>query len=272
MQFKRSRGLTAAFTFALFLALPAVAQAATVANPLCPTEIALFNPDSGSDIVVPAGFTVSVFKSGLNSPTAIAFRGNSQNFEVYVLESGHGLPSVCNDQSKFGAGDFDPTNPFTPDILVFNKNGKLIRGPLAKPTATGGFQPEGPAIDIAFVNGFSGGRLFATDSNQSTHTAGAGNNSSRIVTVDPMTGAVTPQITGLPTGDHPTEQLAFKGGWLYWSQGSTTNSGVVGLDNNQGKNQPEIPCQDITLSDNVFISSLSPPVATSGYSPFGVQA
>src|SRR6516162_6070296 len=72
MQFKRSRGLTAAFTFALFLALPAVAQAATVANPLCPTEIALFNPDSGSDIVVPAGFTVSVFKSGLNSPTVIA--------------------------------------------------------------------------------------------------------------------------------------------------------------------------------------------------------
>src|ERR1700757_4320493 len=107
MQFKRSRGLTAVFTFALFLALPAVAQAATVANPLCPTETALFNPDSGSDIVVPAGFKVSVFKSGLNFPPAIAFRGNSENFEVYVLESGHGLPSVCNDQSKFGAGDLD---------------------------------------------------------------------------------------------------------------------------------------------------------------------
>jgi len=76
----------------------------------------------------------------------------------------------------------------------------------------------------------------------------------------------------LPTGDHPTEQLAFKGGWIYWSQGSTTNSGVVGLDNNQGKNQPEVPCQDITLSQNVFPSSLSPLVATSGYQPFGVQA
>ena len=38
------------------------------------------------------------------------------------------------------------------------------------------------------------------------------------------------------------------------------------------QNQSDIPCQDITLSKNVFISSLGPPeVATSGYSPFGVQ-
>jgi hypothetical protein len=47
--------------------------------------------------------------------------------------------------------------------------------------------------------------------------------------------AVTAACTFAPllalTGDHPTEQLAFKGdGWIYWSQGSTTNSGVVGLD------------------------------------------
>ena len=87
-----------------------------------------------------------------------------------------------------------------------------------------------------------------------------------------MTGQVTPFITNLPTGDHPTEQLAFKGGWIYWSQGSTTNSGVVGLDNGGGQNQSDIPCQDITLSQNVFISNLGPPeVATSGYSPFSVQ-
>jgi hypothetical protein len=169
-------------------------------------------------------------------------------------------------------GEFDINNPFTPDILVFNQNGTKIRGPLGKPTSSGsGFQPSGPAIDIAFVNGLSGGPLFATDSNQSTHTHNGQNNSSRISTVNPMTGVVTPFITDLPTGDHPTEQLAFKGGWIYWSQGSTTNSGVVGLDNGSGQNQSDIPCQDITLSDNVFPSSISPFVATSGYSPFGVQ-
>jgi hypothetical protein len=145
----------------------------------------------------------------------------------------------------------------------------LIRGPLGKPTSSGGgFQPSGPAVDIAFVNGLSGGPLFATDSNQATH-AGGNNNSSRIVTVNPMTGAVTPFITNLPTGDHPTEQLAFKGGWVYWSQGSTTNSGVVGRDNGGGTNQSDIPCQDITLSQNLFDSGGG--VMTSGYSPFGVQ-
>jgi hypothetical protein len=72
----------------------------------------------------------------------------------------------------------------------------------------------------------------------------------------------------LPTGDHPTEQLAFKGNWVYWSQGSTTNSGVVGGDNGGGAKQSDIPCQTITLSQNVFDSGGG--VFTSGYSPFGV--
>ena len=68
---------------------PVAAQAATVGNPLCPGEDVQFNPGNGQDIVVPPGFTVSVFKSGLNFPTGIAFRRAGPGFEVYVLESGH---------------------------------------------------------------------------------------------------------------------------------------------------------------------------------------
>src|SRR3984893_35398 len=243
---------------------------ADVTNPLCPTEIVHFNPSNGQDIVVPTGFTVSVFKSGLNGPTGIAFLGNAKSFQVFVLESGHGLPSQCNEQgSPLVGGTFAKDNPFTPDILVFDQHGILLRGPLGKPTlAGGGFQPAGPASDIAFENGRKGGRLFATDSNQSIHGNGQ-NNSSRIVIVDPDTGKVTPFITGLPTGDHPAEMFAFKDGWIYWSQGSTTNSGVVGRDNNNGNNQQDIPCQQITLSKNVFDSGGG--VKTSGYSKFGVS-
>jgi hypothetical protein len=255
----------------MLLSAPTTVLAHTVANPICPDNTAQFDPGNGQDIVVPPGYSVSVFKSGLNFPTGIAFRAdNNGGFEVYVLESGHGLPSVCNEQGSFGSGQFDPTNPFTPDILVFDEDGKLIRGPLAKPTSSDGLQAAGPAVDIAFENGLRGGRLFATDSNQATHAAGQ-NNSSRIVVVDPNSGQVTPFITNLPTGDHPTEQLAFKEGWIYWSQGSTTNSGVVGRDNGGGTNQQDIPCQDIQLSDNVFDSGGSPDVMTSGYSAFGVQ-
>jgi len=269
------RSLAAWVTVAPLLALPTVSEAQTVSNPStapdCMSNTAFYNPTLPPSINLPPGFTASVFAKNLNMPTGIAFLGNATNFQVFVLESGHGLPSVCNDEMAWPGGPFDINNPFTPDILVFNRNGTLVRGPLGKPTSGGGgFQPSGPAIDVAFVNGLSGGRLFATDSNQSTHQHNGQNNSSRIITVNPMTGAVTPFITNLPTGDHPTEQLAFRGdGWIYWSQGSTTNSGVVGLDNGGGQNQSDIPCQDITLSQNVFSSGNG--LLTSGYSPFNTQ-
>jgi len=269
MLHKLGRGLLGIVLAQAGLMTLPVAKAAVVANPLCTDNTAFFNPTAPIDIKVPDGFKVSMFASGLNFPTGIAFLGNGKKFQVFVLESGHGLPSSCNDQSAFGTGDFDPSNPFTPDILVFDQSGKLIRGPLAKPTASGGLQSEGPSVDLAFENGFEGGRLFVTDSNQATHAHNGQNNSSRIVTVDPMTGKVTPFITQLPTGDHPSEQLAFQDGWIYWSQGSTTNSGVVGLDNGGGENQPDIPCEDIKLSDNVFDSGNGK--LTSGYSPFGTS-
>src|SRR5438094_1526797 len=258
-------------SFALVLTVPTLATAQTKGNPLCPGEDVFFDPGHGQDIVVPQGFEVSVFAKGLNSPTAVAFRGDAGRFEVFVLESGHGLPSRCNDEtSSVVGGQFSVTNPFTPDILVFDESGRLIRGPLAKPTASGGgLQAHGPAIDIAFEKGFEGGRLFATDSNQAIRAVGAQNNSSGIVTVNPETGKVSPFIAGLPTGDHPAEQITFKDGWIYWSQGSTTNSGVVGRDNGGGANQHDIPCQDITLSGHLFDSGGG--VTTSGYSDFGTH-
>jgi hypothetical protein len=164
-------GLTAGLTALPLVVLPSVAQAATVANPLCPAETAIYAPGHAQDIVVPPGFRVSVFARGLNAPTGIAFLGSKSNFRVFVLESGHGIPSRCNEQGSFGTGTFDPTNPFTPDVLVFDRLGNKIAGPLFKPTGSGatqtdGLQAAGPSIDIAFENGFAGGRLFATDSNQ----------------------------------------------------------------------------------------------------------
>jgi hypothetical protein len=78
---------------------------------------------------------------------------------------------------------------------------------------------------------------------------------------------VNPFIVGLPTGDHPTEQVVVRDGWIYWSQGSATNAGVTGLDNGAGGNQHEIACQPITLSQNTFNSGSA---NTSGYSNFGV--
>ena len=267
----KSRVAWIPFVFALVMLVAMSSPAFAASNPICPANTAFYSPGNGKDIVVPPGFKVSVFAKDLNFPVGIAFAGNKNNFQVYVLESGHGLPSRCNDETNaLVGGENSPTNPFTPDILVFNQNGVKIAGPLAKPTAPGvGLAPHGPSVGIAFEKGFQGGRLFVTDSNQAIRTPGAQNNSSRIVMVDPSSGVVTPFIVGLPTGDHPAEQMEFKAGWIYWSQGSTTNSGVVGRDNGGGANQQDIPCQDITLSNNVFDSGGG--VKTSGYSPFGTQ-
>jgi glucose/arabinose dehydrogenase len=298
---------------ALLLALPAAgrvgAQAtSTAGNPACPGEEVYYNPSNGEDIVVPEGYRVEVFARDLNFPSGIAFLGGPDGFLVLALESGTGLPGRCNNNEApvFG-GKFNPDNPLTPGIVVFDGAGHRLFGQLGKPTADGrGFQPDGPAIDIAFerptpelagaarglaasrslaearglatrlpgaAEGGDGGflnrvRLFASDSNQGVRGApGAANNTSRIVTVG-LQGGVRPFITGLPTGDHPTEQLAFRDGWIYWSQGSATNSGVTGHDNGAGGNQHDIPCQDLVLSQNTWESGDGH--VTSGYSNHGV--
>jgi hypothetical protein len=257
-----TQALKCAFLLASSLVLPSVAAAAAVGNPLCPGEEVLFNPGNGEDIVVPDGFRVSVFASGLNFPTGIAFRGNAQRFEVYVMESGRFPLSRCNDDVAWQTKGLPGRNPFTPDVLVFDNKAKLLRV-LGKPTdvttPTGGtnvFQPHVPAIDIGFERGLQGGRMFATD---------GGFGIGRIVAVDPSAGAVIPLVTDLP--GLPTSQLAFQDGWIYWGVAASTNAGVVGKFDGGPFGQPDIPCQDITLSKNVFDSGGG--IFTSGYSPFG---
>jgi glucose/arabinose dehydrogenase len=274
---------TAAVAFAFAMASSA-ASADTRSNPNCPVEKVFYDPGHGEDIVVPDGFKVSVFAKDLNFPTGIAFRGDKNHFQVFVIESGKGLPSGSNEATDCNSNDkatvggsTSPTNPFTPDLLVFDEKGNKVAGPLGKRNAAGtpSFQKDGPAIGLAFEHGFAGGTLFGTDSNQGVRGAasGGGNNTSRVVTIDLArdlsSATVNPFISGLPTGDHPTELIVVKDGFLYWSQGSATNSGVTGHDNGGGGNQHDIACQDITLSDNVFDSGDGH--FTSGYSNHNVQ-
>src|SRR5690242_9390420 len=48
------------------LASTHLALSAQVANPICPDNIARFDPGQGQDIVVPPGYTVSAFATGIN--------------------------------------------------------------------------------------------------------------------------------------------------------------------------------------------------------------
>lgn len=274
MRFRMRRAAGVVTLMAVVLAmLPTQirAQASNVVgSPICEGEGVTYDPGSGQDVVVPTGYQVSVFARNLNFPTGIAFQGDKNNFQVYVIESGTGLPGRCNNNEAIpGMGKFDKGNPFTPDLLVFDNTGKQVAGPLGKPTSTGGgFQPDGPAIGLAFEKGFQGGRLFASDSNQGIRGApGVGNNTSRILQIDPNNGTVTVLIPNLPVGDHPTEQIITRDNFIYWSQGSATNSGVTGHDNGAGGNQHDVPCQDVTLSGNVWDSGDGH--MTAGYSNHG---
>src|SRR5712691_3043143 len=235
---------------------------ATAGNAACPGEDVKYDPGQGQDIVVPQGYKVEVFARDLNFPTGLAFMrsGDSDDFRVLIVESGTGLPGRCNNNSDPAwGGRLSKTNPFTPDVLVLDQDGKVVRGPLFKPTSTNpaqntGYQLDGPAIGLAFEHDTSG-TLFAVDSNQGVRGApGQGNNTSRIMKADLGSGKLAPFIVGLPTGDHPTEMLQSRDGFLYWSQGSATNAGVTGHDNGGGGNQHDIACQSIKLSDNLFDS------------------
>ena len=261
---------------AALVAALASATAATAdrSNPNCPVETVFYDPGNGEDIAVPAGFKVSVFAKDLNFPTGIAFVGTKNDFQVLVVESGKGLPAGnnCNANQFDLNKPFTATDAFTPDLMVFDNQGRCLRGrsdfdagcrnqpAIGKPTSTtsASFQIDGPAIGLAFERGASGGRLFGTDSNQGARGAaagrGGGNNTSRVVQIDPGGNRVNTLIGGLPTGDHPTELLVVHDGFLYWSQGSATNAGVTGHDNGNGGNQHDIACQDIQLSNNVFDS------------------
>lgn len=258
----------------VFLLCVALSSGATLAsaqmatNAACPEEAVFFNAGNGEDIIVPPGYRVDVFASGLDFPTNIAFRGNARRFEAFVTEAGTGLPGRCNGADSFLAetGRDGLQNPFLPDVVVLNQNGAVVRR-LGRPPSVAVREQDrflhAPTIGITFDRDFDGRRLFATDSRQGVRGAQGPKNSSRVLELNPNSSSapVTPLIVNLPTGDHPTEQITVRGNRLFWSQGSVTNSGVVGHDNTgpagvggpadvAGQFQREIPCQDVVLSGN----------------------
>ena len=81
-------------------------------------------------------------------------------------------------------------------------------------------------------------------------------------------------------GDHHTNAVVIDQGWLYFGQGTATNSAVVGEDNARFgwiARHPEfhdVPCRDVTLTGENFKSDDitgggRKDVMTGAYSPFG---
>jgi glucose/arabinose dehydrogenase/uncharacterized cupredoxin-like copper-binding protein len=190
--------------------------------------------------------------------------GLPEGFDLELVAGGLNFPdaiAVADDGTIFAALSGFGGTPG--QVVIVNPDGTVV--PFVD-AATAGLQ--GPITDIAF--GPDGSFWVA-------HAGG-------IATVDLTSGAVTPLITGLPSlGDHQNNQLAFgDDGWVYFGQGTATNSMVVGPDNALFGWLPlypefhDTPCQDVTIagtpfeSPNVLTPDPNDVALTSPYQAFGV--
>ena len=194
-----------------------------------------------ADVALPEGYRIEAVARGLTFLTGVAFDDGGR---VYVVEAGYSYGEVVT----------------TPRLLRVGEGGK------SEVVATGSNPPWN---GVTFFEGafyVAGGTL-------------EGGHVSRIT----LDGTLTPLVQGLPSfGDHHTNgPVIGPDGWLYFGQGTATNSGVVGPDSADFgwlHRQPDfhdVPCEDVTLRGRNFISgnplteNPKDRATTGAYVPFG---
>lgn len=198
---------------------------------------------NAADVAVPPGYRVEAVAQGLTYPTGVAFDAQGR---PYVLEAGYAYGEVWT----------------APRLLRLEAGGTL------KEVYVGG--KNGPWTGLTFHDGAfyisEGGQL----------------EGGRILRVTPE-GQMSVLVDKLPSfGDHHTNGPAVgTDGYLYFGQGTATNSGVVGPDNadygwlTRNPKFHDVPCEDITLtgenytSDNPLTEAKGDKVTTGAYSAFG---
>jgi glucose/arabinose dehydrogenase len=199
-----------------------------------------------ADIALPQGYRIETVATGLTFPTGVTFDDQDR---VYIIESGYSYGEVWT----------------TPRLLRIDPNGRAVQI-IAGTT-------NGPWTGATFHNGhfyiseggeMAGGRILRVNTN----------------------GAVTVLASNLPSmGDHHTDgPVIGPDGWLYFGQGTASNSGIVGEDNAQfgwlhrHTNFHDISPRDIQLSGENFTTQnpLSPDskekVLTGAFLPFGTPS
>ncbi len=173
-----------------------------------------------SDVALLDGYRIEPVATGLTFPTGVAFDDQGR---VYVTESGYSYGEVVT----------------TPRLLRVTPDG-------GSEVVASGTNP--PWNGVTFFDG-------------AFYVAGGTLEAGQILRITPD-GRATPLVQGLPSlGDHHVNgPVVGPDGFLYFGQGTATNSGVVGLDNfafGWLKRYPEfhdVPCQDITLLGTNYIT------------------
>jgi glucose/arabinose dehydrogenase len=194
------------------------------------------------DIAVPAEYAVEVVAEGLTFPTGVTFDDTGR---PYVVEAGYSYGEAWD----------------TPRLLRVDPKGGI--------TVVADGENNGPWTGVSF----HGGAFFVAE--------GGMLRGGRILRIT-LDGRTTVLLDGLPSmGDHQTNgPVVGPDGFLYFSVGTFTNSGVVGEDNYQFgwlvrfPHAHDTPCHDVTLTGENFTSAnpFTPEkdTATTGaYMPFG---
>ena len=198
---------------------------------------------NANDIALPSGYRIELVAHGLTFPTGATFDDRG---ELFVVESGYCYGEVWT----------------TPRLLRVETNGQ------AAAVATGGH--NGPWTGVAFHDG----AFFVAE--------GGALEGGKILRIG-RDGKITSIVDGLPSfGDHHTDGPAISpDGWIYFGQGTASNSGVVGEDSAKFgwlKRRPDfcdLPGADITLTGenfetkDVVRTNSRGKVKTGAFVPFG---
>jgi glucose/arabinose dehydrogenase len=193
------------------------------------------------DVALPNGYRIEAVATALTFPTAVAFDDEGRS---YVLEAGYSYGEAFT----------------TPRLLRIEPDGGT--------TTVASGDRTGPWNGVAYHDG----AFYVAEGSQLQPGA--------LLRITPV-GEVTRIVDDLPSlGDHHTNGPAVgPDGWIYFGQGTATNSAVVGQDNADVgwlKRFPEfhdVPCRDITLAGRNFTgpNPLDPrqTITTGAFSPLG---
>jgi glucose/arabinose dehydrogenase len=195
-----------------------------------------------SDIAITGDYKIEVVAKDLTFPSAITFDNNGN---IYVVETGYVYGEIWKE-------------PKLLKISGGKKVEEIVKGPR-----------NGPWTGVQFYNG----NFYISEGGEAE--------GGRILQVSPQ-GDIKVLVDNLPSvGDHHTDDLVIKDNYIYFGQGSATNSGIVGTDNASFgwlKRKPDfhdIPCGDMELigknyrSENVLTEAEGDEVETGAFSPFG---
>lgn len=201
---------------------------------------------NASDVALVPGYKIEAVASGLTFPTAATFDAEGN---LFVIEAGYSYGEVF----------------LTPKLIRIASDG-------SKTTIAEGSK-NGPWTNVTYHQG----NFYVSEGGQLE--------GGKILRITPQ-GQITALVENLPSlGDHHTNGLVVgPDGYLYFGQGAATNSGVVGLDNQDFgwlERHPDfrdIPCRDIKLvgqnftTDNILTTNnTTDKITTGAFMPFGTS-